>query len=75
MIRLVEVGDLVRVRIPVDGHTWWREPKTGIVVGPAAEDPWEFGDGDRLPPRYVPVLVDGTIVQVNEMKIQYVEQP
>ena len=72
---MFEVGELVRVRVPVDGHTWWREPKTGVVVGSAAEDPWEFVDDDRLPPRYVPVLVDGAIVKVDEMKMQRVEQP
>ena len=68
-----EVGELVRIRA-MSSHPAWRVAKTGIVVGPAAEDPWEFGDDDRLPPRYVPILVDGTIVQVNEMKIQHVEQ-
>ena len=67
------VGELVRIRAMSSHPIGWREPKTGIVMGPAAEDPWEFHD-DRLPPRYVPVLVDGTVVQVNEMKIQYVEQ-
>ena len=72
---MFEVGELVRVRAMSSHPTGWREPKTGVVVGPAAEDPWEFGDDDRLPPRYVPVLVEGTVVQVNEMKMQRVEQP
>ena len=64
---MFEVGELVRARIPVDGHTWWREPKTGVVVGP----PESSRHTQR---RYVSVLVDGTIVKVDEMKMQRVEQ-
>ena len=70
---MFEVGELVRIRARGLRHGWY-EPKTGVVMGPAAEDPWEFGDDDRLPPRYVPVLIDGTVVKVDEMKIQRVEQ-
>ena len=62
---LFAMGELVRVRIPVDGHTWWREPKTGVVVGPCVHTGWGK--------RYVPVLVDGTVVKVDEMKMQRVE--
>lgn len=61
---LFAVGELVRARIPVDGHTWWREPKTGVVVGPG-----RYSMGKR----YVPVLVEGTVVKVDEVKIKRVE--
>jgi len=67
-------GALVMVRIPVDGHSWWREPKTGIVVGAAEEDPWDFGDDDKLPHRYVPVIVDGRIMRFRENKIKFVSR-